>query len=294
MTVEVDLLSDFIDIIRNELGLDPSMNGNEVVIKYAWYDLRRLPQKKWKVQYSKELQQNPFFINHREYIDNIKNKAEVGEDITQHASILINNIQGKDDMLADWGIYHLHPGHGTRTARTHGFENRAAELLFVFPQKENLYFIDVLDHNSWTSFSLIEVIDKNWPSTLDQWRLKGVTGLAYEPTEDDLYKLRENQLNVSFRIGDSFFIGAGGGIATDGSSGKAVRMAINISDVLDNYSDQLKKEETKLRKLVEEKIGNQLSFENLLLSLSRFDPKTGKGDILEKNTNILFSFSLVA
>lgn len=248
MAIEVDLFSDFVEQVRTNFNIGHTIDQLEVVRMYAWFDLRRLPQKKWKAHYSKELQQNPFFINNREFIDRIRDKSEAGEDLTPHASTLIDSIQGKDDMLADWGIYHLHPGHGTRTARTSGFVNRAGELLFVFPSGYNLYFLDVLDHRSWTNYSLIKVIDNNWPSTIDQYRLKDVIELSYEPTEEELYKLRKNQINSFFRVGNSFFIGPGGGLATDGASNRAVKMALNVKKLLNDYSKQLQEEEIELRK----------------------------------------------
>ena len=112
MAVEVDLFGDFAEQVRTNFNMDAAIDQLEVVRRYAWFDLRRLPQKKWKVHYSQELQQNPFLTNYREYIDRIRDKAESGEDLTSHASTLIDNIQGKDELLADWGIYHLQLGSG--------------------------------------------------------------------------------------------------------------------------------------------------------------------------------------
>lgn len=292
MAIKVDLFSDFVGQTRNNLNIDQSVDQLEVVRLYAWYDLRRLPQRKWHVHYSNELQQNVFFVNNRKYIDAIRVKAEVGKDITSHASTLIDNITGKDDMLADWGIYHLHPGHGTRTARLNGFVNRAGELLFVFPKGDNLYFLDVLDHRSWTNFSLIKIIDDNWPSTIEQYKLKGVTGLAHEPTEQDLYELRKNQVNSPFRVGNSFFMGPGGGLATDGISIKTLRMAQNVEELLNNCATNLKENEASLRTQLEEKSGRPLTFTTLNLKLLKYEPKNGTGEIQETNSRMTFQFNV--
>lgn len=242
MSVEVNLFSDFAEEIRTRFGIDPTIDQMDVVTKYAWFELRRLPTKKWTVRYSTELQENQFFVDNRSYIDIIRNKAEQGEDLTVHASTLIDDIQSKDEMLADWGIYHLHPGHGTRSARN-DFVNRSGELLFVIPFGDTLYFLDVLDHNSWTNFSLIEIIDNNWPSIIDKFRLKNAIELSFEPTEVELYELRKNQINSNFRVGNSFFSGMGGGIASNGSAIRAVQMAINVKRLLNDYSDDLKSQE---------------------------------------------------
>jgi hypothetical protein len=289
MPVNVNLLDDFVEQIRSMLGLDETLDQFEVIISFAWFDLRRLPQKKWKVHFSKEITQNQFFINNKEYIERLREKAESGEDLTPHASTLITNIQGKDDMLADWGIYHLHPGHGQKRPSSSGFVNRAGELIFVFPHGNDLYFLDILDHGAWTNFSLIQIIHENWPLIIESYKLKGALGLSHEPTETELYELRKHQINSAFRIVDSFYMGPGGGLASDGSSAKAVRMAMNVKKLLENYSLQLKEDEPILRKELETKTVEKLN-EILDLKLIKYDPKKGDGEIIENNSNIKFSF----
>ena len=289
MSVTVDLFEDFAEQIRRKFNLDASFDALEAVKIHAWYDLRRLPKKQWNVYYSEELKKNNFFISNKQFIDRIKEKAEEGEDLSPHASVLINDISAKDEMHADWGIYHLHIGHGNRPARIQGFVNRANELLFVIPSVNNLYFIDVLDHNSWTNFHLIEILDNNWPSLIDPFRLRGVTSLSYEPTEQELYKMRKNQINASFRVGNSFFMGPGGGIATDGSSIRAVRMSQNVRQLLTDYSRQLEKEENEIREKIEATTG--ASIEEIKLKLHEYDPKNGSGTMIEENTQIALSFS---
>lgn len=291
MAVEVDLFRDFVEQVRTNFNIDPEVDELDVIRMYAWFYLRRLPIKKWNVYYSNELKQNSFYVNNGAYIDRIRDKAKAGEDLTPHASTLLENIQAKDDMLADWGIYHLHPGHGTRAARSSGFVNRAGELLFVFPDGHNLYFLDVLDHRSWTNYSLIEIIDNNWPAIINQYRLNDVIELAYEPTEQELYELRKNQVNAFFRVGRSFFIGPGGGLATNGASNRAVKMALNVKKLLNDYSKQLQEEEADIRKKIEEKVGGNLSFDPLSLKLLKYDPKNGTGEITEKNSDIVFTLS---
>jgi len=289
MPVLVNLFADFVDIVRKQFNLDKSIDSLEVVKLFAWSELRTIPQKKWVVHYSEELTNSDFYMRNQLYIDKIKEKAEKGEKLSTHASVLISDITGKDDMLADWGIYHLHIGHGNKVAKITGFVNRGKELLFVIPSDDNLYFIQVLDHNSWTSFELIETIDKNWPFLLEAYKLKGVAKLAYEPTEKELYKLRKSQLNSSFRIGASFFMGAGGGIASDGSSVKAVQMAQNLKKILDDYSIQLRNEELELSEVLRQAIGKEPPLE-INLKLMSFSPQEGSGTMIEGNTQVILPF----
>ncbi|MGO9416167.1 MAG: hypothetical protein ACLP51_13650 [Syntrophobacteraceae bacterium] len=290
MAVQVDLFTNFVEQLRTRFSMDAGIDKLEVVIRYAWFDLRRLTQKKWKVCYSKELLQNPFFISNGMYIDQIRHKAESGQDLTPHASTLVEKIEGRDELLADWGLYHLHPGHGTKPASIQGFVNRASELLFVFPNNDLLFFLDVLDHKSWTNFHLIAVIDNNWPSAIDSYRLKDVIGLAHEPTETELYNLRKNQINTFFRVGNSFFGGPGGGIATSGVANKAAEMALNVSKLLNDYSQQLIKEESDIRKLIAKKLGTAIQSDPLYCELVEYNLRKGTGKIIEKNSNIEFPF----
>ena len=291
MAVEVDLFGDFVEQVRTRFNMDATIDQLEVVRRYAWFDLRRLPQREWKVHYSKELKQNPFFIENTQFIDQIRGKAESGEDLTPHASTRVDNIEGRDELLADWGIYHLHPGHGTRPAARSGFVNRGAELLFVFPSSDSLYFLDVLDHKSWTNFYLIEVIDNNWPSSINHFRLKDVIELRFEPTEEELYDLRKNEVNAFFRVGNSFFMGPGGGLATNGAANRAVSISLKVKRLLNDYSQQLRKEEINLRKRFSEKTGTEITRDPLCLKLTRYDPRKGIGEIRETNLAIEFTFS---
>lgn len=290
MTVEVDLLRDFAEQIQVKFDIDTAIDQLDIVRFYAWYELRRLPQRKWIVHYSIELQNNPFFIEKNKYIEQIRNKAETGQDLTPHASIQIDKIQGRDELLADWGIYHLHPGHGTKVTKS-GFVNRGSELLFVFPHGNTLYFLDVLGH-SWTNFSLIEVIDKNWPAVIDHCRYNDAIKLDYEPTETELYEMRKNQINASFRVGNSFFMGPGGGVAANGAAVRSVIMSMNAKKILDNYSKQLKCEESNLRKKYKEATGNSLGARSICLKLSKYNAKTATCEIEIKNSNDKFLFSL--
>lgn len=279
MTIKVDLYNDFVELVRNRLKLDQSLEPLDVVKRYAWYDSRHLPQKRWRVYYSNELQQNPFFIKNREYIDAIRAKAEAGKDITSHASTSTEDINGKDDLLADWGIYHLHLGHGEKTARSNKFVNRAKELLFIFPKENNLYFLNILNHGSWTDRSLIKILHDNWSSTIERYKVGGVNGLNREVTEKELYKLRKNAINTLIEIGDDVYLGAGLGFTTDGMPFQTLRMAENLEELLNNHSNALKENEKNLRAKIEKILNKSIEFTILNLKLVEYEPKNAIGKI---------------
>ena len=148
MSIKVNLVDDFVELARTKLGLDETLDQLGVITSYAWFDLRRIPEKNWSVHLSREIQESQFYKEKKEYIDRLCKKAESGEDLSPHSSTLISNVEGKDDMLADWGIYHLHPGHGSKVPRSEGFVSRSGELIFVYPHGDDLYLLDVLDHGA--------------------------------------------------------------------------------------------------------------------------------------------------
>ena len=65
MAVVVDLFNDFVEKTRADFNINHTVDPLDVVRIYAWFDLRRLPQKQWKVylilQQNSEVGVKPFF-----------------------------------------------------------------------------------------------------------------------------------------------------------------------------------------------------------------------------------------
>ena len=288
--VIVDLYKDFAELTRNYLQLPPTIDHDEVIRTLGWHDLRRLPPQQWSVFYSQELLTNPFYISHQSLIDSIRDNAEKGKDLSQHASTSIAKPSAKDLLLADWGIYHLHPGHGIKPARLPGFVNRAAELLFVFSDNDNLYFLTIMDHNSWTNFHLLRIIEENWPSTIEQYELKGIVELHHDFTEEEIYELRTKSVNYTFRINDKFYIGPGGGVMASGLPFRVLKASDELKYILDAGSKYFIDAEETLRIHFARITKSSIKDKILYLKLTDYNPREGNGTIIEQQSQALFDF----
>lgn len=177
-------------------------------------------------------------------INTIKSDLEHGRPVNKRLSRKIReNKVYTDDLLADWGIHHLHLGETLiPNGRNRGLFKGNKELLFVFVTNDAAYLIGVFDHHSWTKNEVLETVYDNWPRLIDKYELKGVVGLARKVTEQDRYELRTANVNTPVEIRGKFFMGPGGGLTTGGvgshdvsKANMLIRAAEEIEKWVDDY-----------------------------------------------------------
>ena len=153
--------SDFINILKAELQdygitMSPSESDEDVKIKFFNFKhrlirpLRRQIHKSDKFTCPSECESGLAFI---------ENKITNGDDLFAHLSKSILNLNYNDDLLNDWGIYHLHLG---TQLGTDGFIQRTGPLLYAKFDDENAYFINVMKHGDWTKQEMVEVIHQQF------------------------------------------------------------------------------------------------------------------------------------
>jgi hypothetical protein len=146
-----------------------------------------------------------------------------------------------DPMLNDWGVHHFHLG---ATLEADGFVTRTGPLLYARILDDRVLCIQILAHANWTNWKLIEIWHKNWPQTLEPYRLKGFSAAVPQPTDAELQKLRHGRVFTLLQMADgSIFAPPGGGVATCGLSAQVVTDC-------DWYMHQMKR----LEKHVKEKL----------------------------------------
>ena len=169
--VSMNLLKDLDAALRKKfakLGITPKGSPSsvkELCLTYLKALDRRISPVKRTVHISKELQAkiSNLSIDEQQAIQNIRQDAEHGNDLHKYFSTTI--VTDYEDMLfSDWGIIHLHLG--TKLGKNPAFIKRTMNLLFVHATKNELYFIDVLDHdliNGFSNDALIKILHANWP-----------------------------------------------------------------------------------------------------------------------------------
>ena len=252
-SVEINLYEDWIEIIKSELTSQgyalTGLSNDKIAILYFALQQRIIEIKPRNVLISQE------FLCPQELeagLELIKNKIRNGENIRPNQSRLLKKIDNKDGLLFDWDIHHLHLG---TNIESDGFVNRTGPLLYVRFDDENAYLLNVESHGAWTMQELLKIIHRNWPQSIENFRINDAISLSTNFSDEDLKNLRGAQINSLIEVAPgAIYIGPGWGIVGSGDSGKAVM------DQLDHRRDLIK-----LENQLKNNIENFISpvFENL-------------------------------
>ncbi|MGO9666427.1 MAG: hypothetical protein ACLP66_24395 [Polyangia bacterium] len=77
-----------------------------------------------------------------------------------------------DDLLNHWGIVHFHLGD---TFDANGYAARTNALLYVRVSVDDLYLLGIYHHCSFQESELLNIAIRNWPESLEPFRLIGVS-----------------------------------------------------------------------------------------------------------------------
>jgi hypothetical protein len=238
---KIDLFADWIEIISEELSnqmFDISgLNQDELSILY-FSNRKKIIQPKKRTVHKSDTFSCP--SEHLEGLEILEKKIIDGELLRPNQSRMLKNLKDKDGLLFDWGIFHLHLG---KDVESDGFIKRTGPLLYVLFDDNNAYFIDVLEHGQWTNQNLLKVIYKNWPQTIESYRIKGegIIGLEKNCSDEEINQLRRANVNVLIEIEPKvIFIGPGGGVAASGHSMEAIQNHMDNRRELQRLENQIK------------------------------------------------------
>lgn len=107
---------------------------------------RIIQERKWKVQFSSVLQEKSdhslFHI-----VNQITEEARKGQNLTKYLSKDVLRPYIEDELFNNWGLYHLHLS-DTQEYENSIFNKRSDWLLFIYQDKNTLYFLDIIKHNT--------------------------------------------------------------------------------------------------------------------------------------------------
>jgi hypothetical protein len=222
----MDFQSDWSSFLKTEIQsmgyvIDPNLKQRDISITYFNLQRRRIVSIPRKLIVSAEFSCPATYTAGLEMI---KAKATNGNDLLPHQSTRLNDPNFDDALLNDWDIHHLHLG---TTIQPNGFVERTGPVLFVRVTNDSLYLIDVMDHGlghqPWIKKKLLESIHKNWPESIAHRKLKGITSVEFNPTDQDIGKLRKANVNLIYQMDDgTIYMPLGGGVMTSGVSAGAV------------------------------------------------------------------------
>jgi len=223
-----------------------------LVDHYLAVKARRIPSNKYMLFYSKEIRGDQQKYSR---VKGIANLLLAGKDVN---NLLSNGVRAAnqlkqdnlDLLLSHWGIYHLH----FDPART-------GDLLFIYLKDNKAYLLDVKGHPSddeevWTNPELVEVLHKNWPKCLSQFR----TNMDAEVfTREARTAMRNKNMNHLLRMSDgTSYFSPGGGVMTNGMSFYVRTQSDMIMHLLETTEQDAINHEVLIRKSLSIKEGDDL------------------------------------
>lgn len=173
-----------------ELGFDTSklVSDEDVLHSYCSYS-HRLLEKRPRTIHKADSFVCPEEV--KEGLTWLESKILKGESLNPHLNTTIQKDK-LDGLLYDWGIHHLHLGLKYEAT---GFVERTGPVLFAVFRPNDVYFVDVRDHEGWSDKGLLEIINRNWPELLSLYKMEGVIPET-SFTEEDITSLRKGGVNT--------------------------------------------------------------------------------------------------
>lgn len=171
---------------------------------------------------------------YRTAIEAIRSRVEAGGDLSEFLSRRAADAGFTDGLLSDFGVHHFHLGDSPALGERH--VERTDDLLFVFVQPHDAFFLDVRKHPNdgdpsdfgWSDVDFLNVIDSNWPEALKPYVVHGVE--ASTVTDEQRRVLRRKNANVVTQVGDKVIAPPGGGLMADGSNLRCKFLAMRLLD----------------------------------------------------------------
>lgn len=291
-TITIDLCKDYDEMIRvwmGNQGIRTESNGLDLWYEFFNLQKKTILPKKRKVFYSKE------FVCPQGVEKGLRlltQKFESGDDVSIHLSKDANTPSKFDELLYDWGIYHLHLGEVVDEKT--GLIKRTGPLLFAKIDEKNVYYINIYSHGKqvqkpWFKQEMIKIIHNNWPEAIKEWRLPDGVNLYPEsispPTNEQYASLRKAGINTAIFVAEGIaYLSPGGGYTSTGHSAEIILYCQRIHNTLKRYELYIKENITSVIEQVEKDTG-KLNSNKLIFKLIERD---GSLYIAELQTKVIF------
>lgn len=244
----MDFNKDFVEILIAELleygiKVDENLDSEKIKIQYFNFKKRLIEDIPRVVLKSKDFSCPP---QHKIGLSLLEKKIEAGQSLKKHLSKNIDNLNYKDGLLNDWGIYHLHLG---ENLDRDGFISRTGPVLYARFDHENAYLISVMEHGNWTEQKMIKTIHENWPDSIESYKLKGVVGVSEKASNEDIGKLRGGGVNTAIEVETGVvYMGPGGGFVSSKDSFEVMRLVSMYNRIIKNLEEIVKANIEKISK----------------------------------------------
>jgi hypothetical protein len=178
-------------------------------------------------------------------------RFEQGEDVNPYQGRGLtrrNDTSASDDqrhartdlLFADWGILHFHLT-DEPIPDSQYFSRSADYLAFCVVGGNAVAFLDVLPHPGREGFAdphLFEVMARNWPEHVEQYRIKGAKpSPSLARTQDAISSLRVGGVMTAYAHGGAVYLPPGGGVTSASTAGNVTNALMYIQGLVDALAD---------------------------------------------------------
>ena len=190
---QVSLFKDFAEALRRDMALqgydavDVPSDDHAAVMLYLKMERYAIQARPRNIEKAPQFRCPP---DRLEGLHGLEGAILTGADLRPYRSRRIESTKFLDGLLDHWNIHHFHLG---GKIEADGFVERTNELLFCLVEDDCVYLITVMSHSPppWAKKELITIIHENWPSVLEDCRVRGATKLRWELRDEDRQELRK-------------------------------------------------------------------------------------------------------
>lgn len=225
------------DVLINHYGFSNTtinqIPKDELPFKLIYLEERMVVSKPRQLCESSEFNCPPEMVNGWEFL---KQKITNGADLTPHLSKEIKNLEYKDKMLNEWGIYHFHLG----TTMDGNFIKRTGPLLFAFITDQAVYAVNIYQHNQWAEDTILQTIHDNWPYLISSYKASNAINTTSIVTPSQRISLRKVNANTFFTATDgTIYVPTGGGSVASGYNLSTTMKVIKTKSFINNIGKML-------------------------------------------------------
>lgn len=199
---------------------DYAPDFRDVLFAFWDWQSRQIPIQPYIVHESREIKKTLIDLDdeQKNAYEEIKNKFIAGDTLHSYQRHLDKPLYQKSYSYRHWGIEHLHLG---KLINNQKKVTPCKHILFISISDNNVYFIDITEHEDFHDERLLKIIDDNWPSQL----LTTIPFLTSSDTSNIepniIKKVRQKNWNIISTINGKTvwplghgINGAGGGVAS--------------------------------------------------------------------------------
>ncbi|MGX5817166.1 hypothetical protein ACWKWU_03170 [Chitinophaga lutea] len=200
-----------------------------MMTRYFNFRLKYIPVQPWQVKVSKELSEILKTHELTKSCGDIFLSAASGKNLNPHQSRRSLDADYHDRLFNDWGIHHLHVSLAKKNP-TDFFCERTGPLLFARFHQNTAYFLNIQEHsqsNAWSNTDLIRIMQKNWPTLLEDREVRG-TKFAPHLSDEEIGVLRKKGYTVGINVDSKAYLMLGHGQTSSGDNMMASRMSDEV------------------------------------------------------------------